>query len=128
MKISLNGHFQDFKATLRDYQTQLRRRSSTILEERSVKSLLEVGNQYQLSTTLSLNPISSSPPQTNKLHNAMEIGKSFTPKVATKSLIQYQWPSPKIFEEFLLQHYQTQYCCCNKHQHTFPALNKIEFI
>ena len=27
----------------------------------------------------------------------------FTPKVATKSWIQYQRPSPKIFEEFLLQ-------------------------
>ena len=28
---------------------------------------------------------------------------AFTPKVATKSLIQYQQPSPKIFEELSLQ-------------------------
>ena len=33
----------------------------------------------------------------------MYIGLSFTPKVATKSRIQYQRPSPKIFEDSLLQ-------------------------
>ena len=33
----------------------------------------------------------------------MSIGLSFNLKVATKSGIQYQQPSPKSFEEFLLQ-------------------------
>ena len=38
--------------------SELQQRSSKILEERSVKSLLEVGNLYQQSTTLGPEPVS----------------------------------------------------------------------
>ena len=41
---------------------ELQQRSLMILEERSVKSLLQVGNLYQSSTTLGLDPVSSGPP------------------------------------------------------------------
>ena len=39
-------------------RSELQRRSSKILEERSTKRLLEVGNLYQLFTTLGLEPVS----------------------------------------------------------------------
>ena len=70
----------------------MQRRSSMIFKE---PSFLSVGNLYQSSTTIGLDPVSSDPPKTNWLYNAMEISLSFTPKVATKT--------PKIFEESLLQ-------------------------
>ena len=63
---------------------------------------LKVGNLFQLSTTLSLDPVSSSPPLTNWLHNDMSM-VSFTLKVATKSWILYQLALSYIFEEFSLQ-------------------------
>ena len=46
-------------------QTELQRRSSKVLEKRSLWSLLKVGNLYQSSTTLGLDPVSSGPPQTD---------------------------------------------------------------
>ena len=39
--------------------------ATKILEERSVKSLVEVENLYQSSTTLGQDPVSSGPSQTN---------------------------------------------------------------
>ena len=45
--------------------TELQRRSSKVLEKRSLKSLYWVRNLYQSSTTLGLDPVSSCPPQTN---------------------------------------------------------------
>ena len=39
--------------------------ATKILEERSIKSLVEVENLYQSSTTLGLDPVPSGPPQTN---------------------------------------------------------------
>ena len=47
------------------FAAELQRRSSKILEERSTKRLLEVGNLYQSFTTLGLDPVSSGPTQTN---------------------------------------------------------------
>ena len=41
-----------------DNRPELQRRSLKILEERSTKRLLEVGNLYQLFTTLGLEPVS----------------------------------------------------------------------
>ena len=55
----MEGAMKDF------FKVELQRRSSKILEECSVKSLLEVGNLYQSSTTLGLDPVSNGPPQTN---------------------------------------------------------------
>ena len=48
-----------------DNKAELQRRSSKVFEKRSLKSLLWVRNLYQSSTTLSLDPVSSGPPQTN---------------------------------------------------------------
>ena len=54
-------------------KAELQRRSLKILEEHSVNGLLYIIGQelYHSSTTLGLDPVSSGPPQTNKLHNAM---------------------------------------------------------
>ena len=54
----------------------------------AVKNLLWVGNKYQLSTTLSLDPVSSHPPQTKKLHYAIWIDLLFIPKVAATPWIK----------------------------------------
>ena len=48
----------DNEDNLKTKGEELQRRSMKILKECSVKSLLEVGNLYQLSTTLSLEPVS----------------------------------------------------------------------
>ena len=44
--------------SLWQHRTELQRRSSKVLEKRSIKSLLWVGNLYQSSTTLGLEPVS----------------------------------------------------------------------
>ena len=49
----------------RSSRKELQIRSSKILGEGSVKNLLSFRNQYQSSTTLDLDPVSSSLPQTN---------------------------------------------------------------
>ena len=58
--------FKNFGSHLRTLiRTELRKRSSKILEEHSVKSFIEFGNLYQLSTTQGQDPVSINPPQTN---------------------------------------------------------------
>ena len=86
---------------------ELHRRSSKILEERSVKRLLQVGNLYKLSTTLGLEPVSivnyTRPgsrikwPTPNKFATQHHVSwPVLSPKVATKSWIQYQCFPPNL--------------------------------
>ena len=101
------------------------RRSLKVLKKNSLKSILKVGNLYLPSTTLGLEPVSiihyTSPgsiinhplhlawiqyqaAHPNLINYKMPChGLSFPPKVALKSWIQYQLPSPKIFQESSLQ-------------------------
>ena len=106
-------------------KTELQRRSSKILEERSTKHLLEFGNLYQLFTTLGLEPVSiihyTRPgssikrPTPNLLATQCHLNWPVVyPKVATKSLIQYQRPSLKIFEDL---------CCNSDFHHGAPGVH-----
>ena len=101
------------------------RRSLKVLKKNSLKSILKVGNLYLPSTTLGLEPVSiihyTSPgsiinhplhlawiqyqaAHPNLINYKMPChGLLFPPKVALKSWIQYQLPSPKIFQESSLQ-------------------------
>ena len=93
---------------------ELQRRSSKILEEQSVKSLLLVGNLHQSSTTLGLELVSIvnytrsgssiKRPTPNYLATQQHVNWSvFTPKVAKKPRNKYQRPSFPIFEKSSLQ-------------------------
>ena len=58
---SLVGNFEgivQYNKDNRAFEAELQRRSSKVLEKRSLKSLLKVGNLYQASTTLGLEPVS----------------------------------------------------------------------
>ena len=65
---SLVGNFEgivQYNKDNRAFEAELQRRSSKVLEKRSSKSLLWVGNLHQSSTTLDQDQVSSGPPQTN---------------------------------------------------------------
>ena len=72
------------------------------LGEGSVKNLLLVRNLYQLSTTLGLEPASSSQPRTTcykQQYTPHKLGCCLTWKKLQKYESSIKWPSPKIFEE-----------------------------
>ena len=69
---------------LSDQVPELQQRSSKIFEERSLRTLLSVGNLYQLSTTLSLEPVS--------INHYTRPGSMIQYQVADRKLISYTMP------------------------------------
>ena len=65
-------------------QSELQWRSSKVLEKHFLKSVLLVENLYQASTTIGLDQVSSSPPQTKKLLFSMWIGVLINQKSSNK--------------------------------------------
>ena len=85
----------------RSLWTELQRIFFENFGEGSVKNLLMVRNLYQLSTTLGLEPVSSSQPRTTcykQQYTPHKLGCCLTWKKLQKYESNIKWPSHKIFE------------------------------